>query len=626
MTQKHAKLVIVSDGEKGKTFALAKSSVSIGRRGEEADIVLDDPGVSRPHCRIVRDGEGYYIEDLGSRNGTYVDDLQIKRHFLQDGDVLGVGETFLRFVLPAETGSAGTADTQTVATDAGARIIASLESEDIDSRYRPQSAEVAASGKITKNLARVYELARALETCATEAELWERVYRVLETLTPDACLSVYLTDGGEGPRLVWTASSPLPPEFSSRSVAAEVVKNRRAVLCTNLPAEADTSESIRTLGIQSAVCAPICSTQVVYGAIEAAAGDVNRPLDEDDLELVSVAASYIGLALESVRRLEAAERANAAMTGRLRQRYLLVGESEQMRALAGQTERLAAVESTVLLQGETGTGKELVAHSIHLQSPRANGPFVAINCAAIPAQLIESEFFGHEKGAFTGARSAKQGKFEAAEGGTLFLDEVGDLDLDLQARLLRVLEDREVVRVGGINPIRVDVRVIAASNRDLATLVGEERFRDDLYFRLSVVTVNLPSLREHPEDVPVLAQFFFNRFRQEIGSPAAKLSDEALAKLRGHGWPGNVRELKNVLERAVVFARGRAVSAGDIDFGPTVAPQSGSEPSACTLEEIEKRHIAMVLDRVNGNRTRAAEILGISRTGLIRKLKRFGLV
>ncbi|MDF1564075.1 MAG: sigma 54-interacting transcriptional regulator [Deltaproteobacteria bacterium] len=292
-----------------------------------------------------------------------------------------------------------------------------------------------------------------------------------------------------------------------------------------------------------------------------------------------------------------------------------------------QVERVAASEATVTIFGESGSGKELIARAVHLASPRGEGPYIPVNCAAISKELIESELFGHEKGSFTGAHHHRRGAFEEAIGGTLFLDEVGELPLDLQAKLLRALELKEIRRVGSSKPIEVDVRIVAATNRNLQQEVEAGRFREDLFYRLFVVPLTLPPLRQRPEDIELLARYFL--LKAAPVAPAPELSAGALALLHGHPWPGNVRELKNTLERALLLREGVDIEPGDITFAaassPTLAPDAISVTNK-TLAEIEREAIRVVLEAMGGNRRKTAKVLGMARSTLQVRLKEMGLV
>ena len=357
------------------------------------------------------------------------------------------------------------------------------------------------------------------------------------------------------------------------------------------------------------------SVETAVRALKHGAFDyITKPFDPDDLTVV------VRNALEQ-HKLKRENRL-------LRQQLVesdpvseLVGQSAAMRVIREQIDVVAAVDSTVLIHGESGTGKELVARAIHRRSPRRYKPMVVVHCGALPDTLIESELFGHEKGAFTGAQYRKKGKFEAAMGGTIFLDEIADISLKTQTDLLRVLQEREIVRIGSTEPVKVDFRVIAASNRNLIEMAREGLFRFDLFYRLNVFNINLPPLRERHGDVPLLATYFLDKYSKQMNRKFTGFDRAALDRLSNYHWPGNVRELENIIERAVVVGREPTLSAQDIALG---APQPEEEDEK-SLESMERRHIQRVLDELNGNQTQAAKSLGIDRVTLYHKIKRYGL-
>ncbi len=301
----------------------------------------------------------------------------------------------------------------------------------------------------------------------------------------------------------------------------------------------------------------------------------------------------------------------------------VVSKSPAMQKVFELARVAAPSPSTVLILGESGTGKEVLARAIHEESPRQGAPFVAISCAALTETLLESELFGHERGAFTGATQRRKGKFELASGGTLFLDEIGDISPKLQMDLLRVLEERKVHRVGGNEPIDVDVRIIAATNRDLRKAAADGKFREDLFYRLNVIAIRLPPLRDRKEDIPLLVEKFLERLSAELGKPLEGVSQDALGALMAHPWPGNVRELRNVIERGAVVARGATVQLADLGLEPCLGATATGAPMS--LEEVEKRHIVEVLNWARGNVTQSARILGIDRVTLYNKIKRYQL-
>ncbi|PYN47054.1 MAG: two-component system response regulator [Candidatus Rokuibacteriota bacterium] len=353
-------------------------------------------------------------------------------------------------------------------------------------------------------------------------------------------------------------------------------------------------------------------------AVTAGASDyLSKPFRMEEIKIV------VRRTLDA-RRLT---RENLQFRQELRARYgfeTLVGQSHQMAEIYKLVARVASLETTVLIQGETGTGKELVARAIHDASARAGRPFVVVDCAALPETLFESELFGHERGAFTGAFAARRGLLETSAGGTCFLDEIGELTAPLQAKLLRTLQERTLRRVGGNDPIPVDVRVVAATNHDLRKLAAEGGFRDDLYYRLNVVTITVPPLRERSSDIPLLAQHFLETFAHRTERPVKRLAPEAFALLVAYHWPGNVRELENVIERAVALSSSETLLPDD--FPPQLREESGRTPrlpaAGMTLEEVKRWYVNKVLEEAGGNKLRAAELLGIDRRTLYRILER----
>jgi DNA-binding NtrC family response regulator len=340
-----------------------------------------------------------------------------------------------------------------------------------------------------------------------------------------------------------------------------------------------------------------------------------KPFDPEELSLM----------MHKIVSQQALLRENLLLRKVLKREYRfrdLLSKSQAMQAVFELARTAARSNSTILVLGESGTGKELLARAIHIESPRNQGPFVAVSCAALTETLLESELFGHEKGAFTGAVSRRKGKFEVADGGTLFLDEIGDISSKLQLDLLRVLEDRKFFRVGGSEPIEVDVRIIAATNRDLKKAVEEGRFREDLYYRLNVIPIKLTPLRERREDIPLLVEHFLERLGVEMNRDVDGVSAEAMGLLMAYDWPGNVRELRNVLERGMVVAQGKVIQAADLGLAPGGAPRA-EESATASLDEVERRHICTVLHDTSGNVSHAARILGIDRATLYNKMKKY---
>jgi DNA-binding NtrC family response regulator len=357
------------------------------------------------------------------------------------------------------------------------------------------------------------------------------------------------------------------------------------------------------------------SVETAVQALKNGAYDyVTKPFDPDDIaHVVKNALEHRRMAKENVRLKEAVAEVASSPE--------LVGQGVAMKKIFDAVETVAPTDATVLITGESGTGKELVARAIHAQSPRRFSPLVVIHCGALTETLLESELFGHEKGAFTGAQYRKKGKFEIAEGGTVFLDEVGDISLKTQTDLLRVLQEHEIVRVGSNQPIKVDFRCVAATNKSLEALVDEGKFRPDLYYRLNVFRIELPPLRERREDIPALVEHFVRKFAMAMNKRILRVAPRAMNTLQQYEWPGNVRELENAVERAMVVAQEPELK--EEDFTLKLHP-NGSQSGCRTLDEIEKIHILRVLDECGGNQTRAAEALDIDRVTLYNKLKKYG--
>lgn len=389
----------------------------------------------------------------------------------------------------------------------------------------------------------------------------------------------------------------------------------------------DSSSGYKTRNL---LCAPLYGPdKKLLGAFEVINKNAGPFTDEDEVTLADLSLQ-VAAALQNTRERESLLRSHRQLTEQVTKGVTIIGESPAMHAMRSTVRRLAATDLPVLILGESGTGKEVVAQALHYQGPRASRPFIAVNCAALTETLLESELFGHEKGAFTDAREMHKGKFEVAEGGTIFLDEIGDMSPGGQAKLLRVLEQKVITRVGGSQSIPINARVIAATNAHLADAVRAKKFREDLYFRLNVVTLDLPSLKDRSEDVLQLADHFLNLFSVQARRPNLKLSAESRKRLQGHSWPGNVRELRNLMERVAFLAPGETVEAEDLAFILSPEKQNVYEPSfdlslGEATNSFQQDFIRKAIKRVNNNMSEAARLLDVHRSNLYRKMRQLGM-
>jgi len=542
-------------------FRFADAAV-IGR-ADDCDVRVFDEAASRHHAVVRREDDDYVAVDQNSLNGLYVNGRRVERHVLKTGDEITVRNLTLVFI------AEGATERPTVIS----------ERLSIQSRLEPVDARLGGEdeGQVGR-LAAVYRFASVLNT--PPQRLRAAIVTALEEAFPPCAVALILPDGNIG--------------TFSRSVVDHAMGQKEAVLVREPRVDMPGASSLVAEKILSAMAAPLGGFGALY--VHRAQGEA---FEAADLELLTALAN----AATPCLRPADAPPATAAPA------VEMIGASPAMEALRAEIAQIAPTTATTLILGETGSGKELVARALHALSPRAHGPFVAINCAAFVETLLEAELFGHEKGAFTGADRARAGRFEQAHGGTIFLDEVGELAPGLQAKLLRVLESREFHRLGAAKPTRVDVRIVAASNRDLKS--GD--FREDLYYRLSVVSIHCPPLRERPGDVRLLAAAF-------LGDRT--FTEKALAKLEFYDWPGNVRELSNVCERCGVLARGDTIDTDALPLEIRLgrAGRAADRGKLKTLREMEAEMVARALEATEGNRTQAAKLLGITYPTLKKKI------
>ncbi len=575
----NAELVVVNGPHAGSRISIEHAEILIGR-APNSQLVLAEPEVGWRHCQIRRQGERFSLTDLRSSLGTYVNGMRSAERWLEDRDQIGVGKTILMFRSGA-------------------------------------SSEEAAGGKPVERkpvllaACSAVFLFRALAASIGGAQnllLQGQILRLVGDLVPTR----------NGLLLLGTRLAELETRLRDLPASqSEIFGSTLAPICQDGAFE-DPAHSI--------VGVPLYLAGDLGGILVLELTPEESSRTGAHLETLTAIASLASIGFEANREVENLRAEKALLEEQIGSNAGIVGKSAPIKRLLELIERVAPRDTTVLIMGESGTGKELIARALHEKSLRRERPFIAVNCAALSEALFESELFGHEKGAFTGAISLKRGRFELAEGGTIFLDEVGELAPGLQAKLLRVLQQREFERVGGSQPHALDIRVIAATNRDLADDVREGRFREDLYHRLNVVTLHSPPLRERHDDIPVLANYFLRRSSERCKRHVHGLSKEAETLLLQYSWPGNVRELENAMERAVVLGLSECVLPEDLPENLLEsAPSEASAKYHLSVGQAKREAILDAYTQGNGDYKHAAKLLGLHPNYLLRLVRNMGL-
>ncbi|MBL6706741.1 MAG: sigma 54-interacting transcriptional regulator [Planctomycetaceae bacterium] len=641
--------------------------LTIGRESTNRVVVQDDR-CSRRHAEVFFTNGGWVVRDLGSSNGTHVNNQEITgQTTLQEGDSVQIGSANLVFThdltrkLNSQSASIesdtrvkpqdaeATSDDQSEGSSSDDRSDDSAcdEPEILERRRRSRFLEKdAADSPVAKEFASLYRLGSTLLAAGSIRELAQTaIDGLMEVLTADLGAVLLLpkptaeeADVDELRLVVFRAPDDMPYHRVSDRLSHAALTGGDGTLALNVTGEASagTFQTLEKMKAQSVICAPIRDGKAIYGLIHLYSLTPEHALDADALEFTLAVAEHMARILAKLTEQEQLAKVLARAKGEAKQlRQMLavesdlIGKSESMRVLKDQIARFASKESTALIRGESGVGKELVARAIHFNSLRRDKPFVCLNCAALTETLLESELFGHEKGAFTGATDRKPGKFEQANGGTIFLDEVGEMSPQIQAKFLRVLEGHSFERVGGHTTVSVDVRVVAATNRDLEQAVRENEFRKDLFFRLNILDIEVPPLRDRRDDVELLVNHFLQLTARQHGGKPKTVHFDAMEILIQYDWPGNVRELRNTVERAVAIASGDEVTREDIRFSRledgTPSPVLEDVYKPISLREIERRHIEATLSYTRWVKRETARILGIERSTLDRKLKSYGL-
>ncbi|MCI0390008.1 MAG: sigma 54-interacting transcriptional regulator [Acidobacteria bacterium] len=627
------KLIALAGPLRGATCELSAKEFYIGR-DPHSQLCLDDRLVSRQHALITRKDDRFEISDLKSANGTMVNGVPVSQRRLAHCDQIAIGTSLLLFLLGEDEAAlqAGPVRLDDGQTTTGVSTLLQAE----DALYLHVEKALAAmphSERIARDLSKLLKISLAINSIRQTKELLPRLLELIFEVIPAEQGAILLVDErGEGTTLPLSAS--LDRELGrdqqilvSRTVVERAMREQAALLGEDVQESATLGPTLSLLASQtrSLLAASLAVFEQPLGVVYLTTRDPEVRFNQDHQELLTAIASIAAVTLQNIRRVERLEDELRRQRAEMRE---MIGESKPMRQLNRLIAKAAPSDSTVLIRGESGTGKELAARAIHRGSPRARKPFVAINCAALPEQLAESELFGHERGAFTGAINQKRGLLEAADGGTMFLDEIGEMPLALQAKLLRALQEREFLRVGGTRPIKVNVRVIAATNRDLEAMAKDGRFREDLYYRLNVFPLTLPPLRERREDIVLLARYFLHQFAEACKRSVRGFSQPALNCLLRYDWPGNVRELANAVERAVVLCDGEFIHPFDLPeaFRELDAPTEAAGlhlPTA--LKETKKQLILQAVEQARGNLTAAAKLLGVDAANFHRLIRELDL-
>jgi Nif-specific regulatory protein len=634
----------------GRAFELSEEVIRIGRSPSN-DVVFDDQHVSSEHARIITSGERVVLQDLRSTNGTTLVRRDQRLRLsperstieLETGDLveLGSGDSLASF--------------RVALTDDGdvPRVLSMKRLEEL----------APAAAAIERDPGALSALYAAQKRIGTATDLDQTLIEVADAvlfLIPSAThVTVVLRDDEQDPdttaaafvpvmtRVRGTSGTSGPPAQRvpiTRSVYRKVVKERAAVLASDASTDVGETESIMGASIRSTIGVPLWKGEEIIGVLQVDNRNAPGMLRASDLELVMVLAANASLAVANARlikRLVTAEdrlqKENSFLKGREERRrggkdVVIIGKSDAMRRVTDQLDKVVDTRVTVLIEGETGTGKEIIAAAVHYRSRRRDKLFVAQNCAALAESLLESELFGHRKGSFTGATDEKKGLFEIADGGTLFLDEITETPMSLQSKLLRALQEGEIRPVGATASKHVNVRIVAATNRNLEEEVAKGRFREDLYYRLKVFPIRLPPLRERRDDIPLLASHFLQRYADEIGKPVGGFSQQAMELMVGYDWPGNVRELQNEVQRLVIQLDPGAFATPEL-LSPSIRQVEGLVVRAGVtkgtlkdmMDAVEKFFLIEALREHGNNKTNAAKTLGITREGLHKKLRQYGI-
>lgn len=610
------RLVALSGPLEGMVRSFTDSPLSLGRDNTN-QIMIGDRAVSRNHCTISHvSPDVYEISDLESHNGTFVNGIQISRAPVRHGDRIRVGTSEFVFLTGEDKGAA---DGQS--SDLGTQTASgTLTTLFLDQRSG-MPVDSSGIGRMARDLTAFFKVANLVNSYHDVGTLQFELLGLISEVIPAKQGAIVLQSNANeesNPPCTWSRDGEATPKMVIREEWAQRAMWERCAIVATASSASAPDEHV--------LCVPLVGVEKILGVIYLTSPATSPPFGEDHVYFLSSISRVAAVSLENLLKLDFLQVENQRLRAEVGADTLL-GESAAMSRLTALIGRVAKGNSTVLIRGESGTGKELVARAIHVSSSRSSKPFVAINCAAIPETLLESELFGHEKGAFTGAAATKKGKFETAEDGTLLLDEIGEMAPLLQAKLLRVLQHREFERLGGTRLLPFNARVLAATNKDLEQAIKAGEFRQDLYYRLNVVSLALPPLREHCEDIPRLALHFANRFAAKSKRGFKGISAEARSLLMRYSWPGNVRELENAIERAIVLGLTDEILPEDLP--EALLQEQSSEMTVAqyhnVLNQTKKQLVITAMDDAKGNYIEAARLLGIHPKYLHRLIKNLNL-
>ena len=587
-------LRVVTDGKQLEVFHLYKKVTSIGR-SMDCDIVIKDIDVASGHCHIHFDGRVFHLAPISRHNKIFINGKRRKKHDLSHQDSVRIGNTEMIFSLY---------DEPVVDSDAAATAI-----------ELPPYRKLF---EFSSMLLGKYELSELLQ---------KMMDAVIAVTNADKGFLILLEDNELRVKVARNVRSENIDDavtHLSDSIIAKVVKSRRPLIISDALNDEEFSDSMSVINLKlcSVMCVPLMDKDSLIGLIYVGNDNVVELFEEQTLEVLTIFAAQASLIIKNALLINELQLESQSLKERLDAMRFgrIIGSCSAMKAVFKKVEKVSTTDISVLITGDTGTGKELIAKEIHSRSARAKGPFVTINCGAIPENLLESELFGHVKGAFTGAVANHRGKFHTADGGTLFLDEIGELPLPLQVKLLRALQEKIVMRVGGTRPEPVDIRILAATNKNLEQEIARGAFREDLFYRLNVVNIHLPPLQERGDDILVIAKYLLSKYTEEFNSKVRGFSPNAVIAIRKFNWPGNIRQLENHLKKATVLAEKALLSPEDLDLTADALPPI--LPLAQAKENFQRKYINEVLALNNGNRTKTARDLGVDPRTIFRHLER----